>query len=227
MNLFNIITLIKKSPEKLISWLLLAVLIFLASYLVISWPQRKAMLWEEIAVPEINREPVAKAIISVDFGDFLIRRPVTYYHDLMQRNPFARLPGVVGLERPSENDEEYIPDMPEKPEVRLIYRGMMGTSEGPIAFIDDGRETHVVREEDKIEGWRVIKIDREEVKVYNEQKGWELLLPLGGGPEEEERRRREAEEGREHQRERDGREDVGFEEIPPWLEEMPPDERRR
>ncbi len=223
MNFLGIITFMKKSPEKLISWFLLTIFILLGSYLAISWPRRKAILWEEITVPEINREPVVKAAVFVDFGDLLVRKPAAYYHDLIQRNPFARLPDVA-LRIPDENGEIIING---RLEVRLIYRGHMLTSEGPVAFID-GREAHVARKGDEIEGWRIIKIDREEVKIYNEREGRELLLPLGGGPEEEERLRREREERRERRPERDRREDIRFEEVPPLFEEMfPPGERRR
>lgn len=229
-TLFSIITFIKKSPEKLISRFLLTIFIVLSSYLVITWPGREATLpLDEIVDEEIHREPVVKAVISVDVRDLLIRKPVSYYHDLKQRNLFDRLPEVAGLKKIDENDNdnelyipEHEPDQPDQPKLRLIYRGMMGTSEGPIAFIDDGRETHVIREGEEIAGWKIIKIDREEVKVYNEKEGKELLLPLGGGPEEEERLRREAEERRERIRERPQERPLLEEEFPPWLEEEPP-----
>lgn len=219
MGLFSIATFIKKNPEKLVFWFLLAIFISLSSYLVISWPQKKAILWEEPTVPEADREPVAKAVVSIDFEDFLIRRPVTYYYDLVQRSPFARrLPGVAI--RPNGNI------IIGRPVIGLVYRGRMTTPEGPVAFID-GRNTHMAREGDEIEGWRIIKIGKEEVKVYNEREGQELFLPLGGGPEEEERLRRERERRREYRRERDRREGVRFEGMPPWLEGFPPGERRR
>lgn len=180
------ITFIKKSPEKFISCFLLVVFIFLSSYLVIGWFGRKPIV-EEIVAEERPGEPLVKAVVAVDIKDLLTRKPVAYYDDLKQRNPFVRLPGVIGIEK----HDDHVPV-----ETRLIYRGIMVTPEYLLAFVE-GRATHLVREGDEIEGWRIIKIAREEMLVYNKSESREFLLPVGGGPEERERLRREAAERRE------------------------------
>ena len=191
-NFLQIITFIKERPEKVFSGLLLAIFIFLSLYLAIGWPKRRAYLPpEEITIERIKGELVTPAAILVDFGDLLTRRPITHYRDLIQRNPFARLPEVMGLPRNDEDERPIIVDR----RAGLIIRGIMSTPDGLVAFIE-GRETYVAREGDEVEGWKVIKVDREEVKLYNEERGEELILPLGGGPEEEERARKEREERR-------------------------------
>ena len=193
----RIITFVKEAPEKIISWTLLAIFIFLSLYLAISWPKRTAPLSsEEIAIRGI-RKPATETIVSVDFRDLLIRKPVTYYNDFVQRNPFARLPGVVGPGRgengppPPPSQEEY------------ICRAIMSTPEGPITGIEgNGGIYYWVKEGDEIEGWKVIKIDEDKVKLYNEKKKKELVLPLGGGPEEKEKARLRREERRRNMQER-------------------------
>ena len=179
-NFLQIITFIKERPEKVFSGFFLAIFIFLSLYLVINWPERKAyLLPEEVAIEE--KKPVPPEAILVDFGDLLIRRPIAYYRDLIQKNPFVRLPKVVVL---PINDEDVRPIIVTPPRVGLIIRGIMSAPDELVAFIE-GRETHVAREGDKVEGWRIIRIDKKEVKLYNEARGEELILPLRGRREGE------------------------------------------
>lgn len=216
----RVITFIKKNPEKVISWSLLATFIFLSLYLAIGWSKRTTPLSpEKIAIGGISRKAVAEAVIPVDFGGLLVRKPITYYNDFVQRNPFARLPGIVGPRPNGGNDKE--PPPPPGPGTGLICRGIMHTPEGPVAFIEGREKTYVVREGDEVEGWRIIKIDKEKVKLYNERERKELILPLGGGPEEKERARKRAEERRRKMREESIEEPGRFEgEFLPGL--LPP-----
>lgn len=177
-NFPGIITFIKKNPEKLISWFLFTIFIFLSSYLIISWPKRRVLSPAEISVREESGVGL-RTTVSVDFGDSLVRKPITYYNDFVQRNPFAGLPGVVGPVNPNGGNDGGYPPPPPPPE-ELVCRGIVDTPEGRVAFIE-GRDTYVVREGDKIEGWKIIKIDEENVKLYNKRKRKEIILPLGGG----------------------------------------------
>ena len=226
-SFLHIITLIKERPERIILWLFLVTFIFLSSYLIIGWPEREVPFsLEEIASERIPRKPVAETVTSVNFEDLLIRKPLTHYSLFIRRNPFVRLPGVAGP-RPinEENDNELLLPPPEL-EVILIYRGIIRTPEGPVAFIEGKETTHWAGEGDEVEGWKIIKIDKEEVKLYNEKRKKELILPLGGGPEERERAQRRAEERRrrrqERQPERPGEGDGERFEAPPEREGLLP-----
>jgi len=196
-NFLNIITFIRKSPEKVVSWILLAIFIGLTSYLVIDGPKRKASLSSaEITGKGIRVKPVTKAAVSVDFEGLLVKKPLTYYSDFIQRNPFVRLPGVVGLVKISGPGEGKGGTVAWKP-VRLVYRGYTKTAKGLIAGIEGKGGTYYwVGEGDNIGAWKIIKIDEEKVTLYNKEKNKRIILPLGGGPEEKERARRRAEERR-------------------------------
>ncbi len=135
---------------------------------------------EKVAIEGIHEKPAVKAaVVSVNFEGLLIRKPFTYYNDFMQRNPFSELPGVVGPELKIKTVEDDISPPPKKKD-ELICRGIVHTSEGAVAFIE-GKKTYVVKEGDEIEGWRIIKIDEEKVKLYNGEKKKELILTLKGG----------------------------------------------
>ncbi len=202
-NFLQIITIIKKSPEKIILGFFLAAFVFLSAYLVISWPKESASFSSgERSAWGIVR-PAARAAISVDFEGLLVKKPLSYYHDFIQRNPFSGLPGVVGpgVRNGADENGPQPPPPPPSPEVGLIYVGRVGTSQGQVAFIE-GKDLYVVREGDEVEGWKLIKIEEEALELYNEKEAKEILLPLGGGPEEKERARAKAEERRKKMRER-------------------------
>lgn len=88
----QIVALIKGSPEKVISWVLLIIFISLSSHLAISWLMKTpSFSLEEIAIRQERRKPLTEAAILVDFEGLLTKKPVTYYADIAQRNPFSRL----------------------------------------------------------------------------------------------------------------------------------------
>jgi len=196
-NLLVIITFIKKNPEKVISWILLAIFIGLTSYLVIGEPERKASFSAAGITGEgIREKPVTKASVSMDFEGLLVKKPLTYYSDFIQRNPFVRLPGLVELVTVSGSGKGKGGTVTWKP-VRLVYRGYTKTAKGLMAGIEgEGGTYYWVGEGDNIGAWKIIKIDEEKVTLYNKEKNKKLILPLGGGPEERERARKRAEERR-------------------------------
>lgn len=218
----RIITFIKENPEKVILWSLLATFIFLSSYLAIGWPKRKASFSsEKIASEGIRGKPASTAAVSVDFEGLLTRKPITYYNDFVQRNPFSSLPGVAKPTKRKVGKRELLI---QEPGVGLICSGIVGTLEGRVAFFE-GKEGPY-KKGDEVEGWRIIKIDKEKVKLYNEAERRELILPLGGGLEERERARKRRAERRRKVRERGkkpiqepGRFQQGFPpELPPMGE---------
>ena len=92
------LTLIKGSPEKVVSWLLLIIFISLSSYLAASGLRKTSSFsLEEMSVRKERREPLTEAGPLVDFGGLLTKKPVTYYTDIAQRNPFSGLPEVFFL----------------------------------------------------------------------------------------------------------------------------------
>ncbi|NOX96980.1 MAG: hypothetical protein GXO98_02755 [Nitrospirae bacterium] len=173
-SFLKILIFVKEKPEKVISLFLLATFVFLGLYFIIGWSKRETSSPEEVVtIGRIKKERLAatKAAVAVDFDGLLVRKPITYYNDLIQRNPFSQLPKVAKL---SSGSRKGI-----RTEGELIYRGVIGTPDGFIAFIE-GRETYNVREGDEIEGWKVIKIEKDKVELYNKEKKKELMLPLGG-----------------------------------------------
>jgi len=174
-SFLKIIVFIKEKPEKVISLFLLATFVFLGLYFVVSWAKRGTSLSSEevVTIGRIKKEGLAatKVAVAVDFDGLLVRKPITYYSDLIQRNPFSPLPQVAKLSSGSRKGM--------RPEGELIYRGVVGTPEGFVAFIE-GRETYQVREGDEVEGWKVIKIEKDKVELYNKKKKKEIMLPLGG-----------------------------------------------
>ncbi len=200
-NFLRIITFIKESPEKIVSWVLLAIFIGLTSSLVIGGSRKKASFFSEGITSEGTREkPATQTATSMDFEGLLVKKPLTYYSDFIHRNPFVRLPGVAGLVTVRRPEGGKGGPVIRKPESRLICRGIIGTPKGLVAFID-GKKSYVVKKGEIIEGWKIIKIDAEKVTLYNKGKSKTLILPLGGGPQERERARRRQEERR---RERQG-----------------------
>jgi hypothetical protein len=197
-NFLRIIIFLKKSPEKVVSWVLLGIFIGLTSYLVIGEPGRKASFLSEGMTSEgIREKPVTQTAVSMDFEGLLVKKPLTYYSDFICRNPFVRLPGVAGLVALRGPEGGKGRRVIRKPESKLICRGIVGTADGLMAFIDDGKKSYPgVKKGDMIGGWKIIKIDEEKVTLYNGEKNKKLVLPLGGGPRERERARKRAEERR-------------------------------
>jgi len=173
-SFLKILIFVKEKPEKVISLFLLATFVFLGLYFIIGWSKRGTSSPEEVVVTigriKKERQAAIKAAVAVDFDGLLVKKPITYYNDLIQRNPFSRLPKVAKL---SSGGAKV------RTKGELIYRGVIGTPDGFIAFIE-GRETYNVREGDEVEGWKVIKIEKDKVELYNKEKKKELMLPLGG-----------------------------------------------
>lgn len=196
-NFLEIIAFIKKNPEKVVSWTLLAVFIGLTSSLVIGGPRRKASFSSEgITSAGIREKPATKAAVSMDFEGLLVKKPLTYYSDFIHRNPFVRLPGVAGLVTVRTPEGVKGGTVIPKP-VSFVYRGYTSTGKGLIAGLEGKGGTYYwVGKGDIIKGWKIIKIDAEKVTLYNEGRNKKLILPLGGGPRERERARKRAEERR-------------------------------
>lgn len=258
----QMLALIKSSPEKVISWLLLIIFISLSSYLSLTWLKKTAPApLEEMVIRQERTKPFTEADILVDFGGLLTKKPITYYADIAQRNPFSRLVdpplvppeekrrkkiermeallaklNIVGEYREyyekylareynstlqgldvrnmekelrrlidlggnldsleeflielRELDKEEIEPLPID-EPRLYFTAILGT----VALIE-GKKAYWVEEGDEVEGWKVVRIERDKVVLYDEEEKKELILVLGAGARERERARREARERR-------------------------------
>ncbi len=249
----QMLALIKSSPEKVISWLLLIIFISLSSYLALTWLKKTASVpLEETVIRGRRARPFTEAGILVNFGGLLTKKPITYYADIAQRNPFSRLvdPPLVSPEEKKRKQiermeallakfnvvgeyrefydkhlateynstlqglddrnmekelrrlidlggnpdelEEFLIELRElgkdeiqpdtdgpKPGIGLTLVGIIGSPEGPVAFIE-GKRTYWVKEGEEVEGWKVLQVEENKVTLYKEEDRKGLILYLGG-----------------------------------------------
>ncbi len=140
----------------------------------------------EKELKEVN-EIVAKSWLRngdtwADLGDY--DSAIEHYERLIHYYPESKYAQeakdrIIEAEPKLKRKTKSVP----RAESKLTLGGIIGTPEGPVAFIE-GRKTYWVKEGEEVEGWKVLKVEQNKVTLYKEEEKKGLKLYLGGRFEE-------------------------------------------
>ena len=177
---------LKNHYEKIILWVILGCWVGLGWQFYSTWVSKmNPSEIDRILRPSKNWDPslVNKDLKVGDFEKMMVEKPLVFYKEIYDRNPFFPLPAFTPP--PPESPKGDTKPRPTQVTMNLVCQGVMQVREqGRIIFEamlknEKSGATYFVREGMEVEGWKVEKITPSGVILYRPGKP-KYELKVGG-----------------------------------------------